>query len=88
MDTEIRKIKRRGNPEEEWEIILFDDSENSFLHVINSLMLYCHHGPIQAEQCAMLAHYKGECSIKRGDYKSLLDVSFALRSCNLKTEII
>ena len=71
-----------------WEIILYNDDVNTIQYVIATLVSCCNHGILQAEQCALLAQYKGQCSIKRGDYKSLLDLSFELNARNLKTEII
>ena len=33
-------------------IVLFNDDVNTFNHVINSLVKYCKHSAVQAEQCA------------------------------------
>jgi ATP-dependent Clp protease adaptor protein ClpS len=48
----------------EYAIILKNDSVNSFNHVIECLVQFCEHNPIQAEQCAMIVHYKGSCKVK------------------------
>ena len=40
------------------EIILHNDDVNTFDHVIDSLILVCEHTELQAEQCAILVHYK------------------------------
>ncbi len=88
MKQELKNNKLSQNAVTEWELVLFNDTTNSFEHVIGALMKCCNHGIYQAEQCATIAHYKGRCSIKRGDYKSLLDISFDLKSHDLKTEII
>jgi ATP-dependent Clp protease adaptor protein ClpS len=62
------------------ELILHNDEVNTFDHVIDSLVEVCGHDPNQAEQCAMIAHYKGKCGVKSGTfnelklpYESLLD---------------
>jgi ATP-dependent Clp protease adaptor protein ClpS len=52
-------------------LILFNDDVNTFDFVIESLIEICHHGPEQAEQCAMIAHLKGKCAVKSGNYMDL-----------------
>ena len=53
------------------ELILFNDDINSFEFVIESLIDICEHDPMQAEQCAMIAHYKGKCPVKTGSFSEL-----------------
>lgn len=53
------------------EIVLFNDDVNTFDHVIDTLIYACDHEPLQAEQCAMLVHYKGKCAVKTGSYDDL-----------------
>jgi ATP-dependent Clp protease adaptor protein ClpS len=43
------------------EIVLFNDDVNTFDHVIATLIRVCKHSAEQAEQCALLVHYKGKC---------------------------
>lgn len=57
--------------EEVKDIVLFNDDENTFDYVIDSLQLVCKHDLIQAQQCAFLAHYTGKCSVKTGQILSL-----------------
>lgn len=52
-------------------LIVWNDDVNSFDWVIETLMEVCDHTPEQAEQCSLIIHYKGKCSVKRGDYDSL-----------------
>ncbi len=52
-------------------LILFDDDVNTFDFVIETLIDLCEHDPIQAEQCAMLVHFKGRCTVKSGSYDEL-----------------
>lgn len=51
--------------------MLFNDDVNTFDFVIQSLIEVCHHEPEQAEQCALVAHFKGKCMIKGGGYYEL-----------------
>jgi len=70
------------------EIILYNDEHNTFDHVINTLMAVCEHTPEQAEQCSILVHYKGKCTVKTGSYKELEPRCSALLDADLTAEII
>ena len=70
------------------EIVLFNDDVNTFDHVIDSLIDICDHTPEQAEQCAMLVHYKGKCTVKTGEYNDLKPRCLSLLSKGLSAEII
>ena len=70
------------------EIILYNDDVNTFDHVIETLIKVCDHTPLQAEQCTLIVHYKGKCSVKSG---TLLDLKLRLKrliDANLSAEII
>jgi ATP-dependent Clp protease adaptor protein ClpS len=70
------------------EIILFNDDVNTFDHVIDSLVEICDHTLEQAEQCAILVHYKGKCTVKTGEYNDLKPRCLQLLSKGLSAEII
>jgi ATP-dependent Clp protease adaptor protein ClpS len=53
------------------DLILFNDEINTFDFVIQSLIEVCSHEPEQAEQCAMIAHFKGKCNVKSGGYHEI-----------------
>lgn len=55
-------------------LVLFNDEVNSFDFIIESLINICEHNPVQAEQCTIIAHYKGKCDVKLGSYDQLLDL--------------
>jgi len=57
--------------EENKSLILFNDDHNTFDFVIDTLIDICEHDPLQAEQCAMIVHYKGKCAVKSGSYNEL-----------------
>ncbi|MBN1339444.1 MAG: ATP-dependent Clp protease adaptor ClpS [Bacteroidales bacterium] len=48
------------------ELILYNDDVNTFDFVIETLVEVCGHDPVQAEQCTLIAHYKGNCPVKSG----------------------
>ena len=52
-------------------LIVWNDEVNTFEWVIETLISVCKHTQEQAEQCTMLIHYKGKCSVKTGDYDRL-----------------
>ena len=52
-------------------LIVWNDEVNTFDWVIETLISICKHTQEQAEQCTMLIHYKGKCSVKTGDYDGL-----------------
>lgn len=70
------------------EIILYNDDVNTFDHVINTLIYACDHTPEQAEQCSIIVHYKGKCTVKTGDYKELEPRCSMLLDAGLSAEIV
>ena len=70
------------------EIILYNDDVNTFDHVINSLINACDHTPEQAEQCSLIVHYNGKCTVKTGEYEDLKPRCSKLLEAGLSAEII
>ena len=70
------------------EIILFNDDVNTFDHVIQTLVDVCNHTYEQAEQCSILVHYKGKCSVKTGLYEDLKPCSSNLLKACLSAYIL
>ena len=81
------KLKSSG---ESGLLILYNDDFNTFEHVIKSLVEVCGHDPVQAEQCAMIVHFKGCCEVKSGIPDILNAMSRALnaKGLNSKVEIL
>ncbi|MHC5309360.1 ATP-dependent Clp protease adaptor ClpS [Myroides sp. LJL116] len=69
------------------EIILHNDDVNTFDHVIETLIRVCDHTPEQAEQCAVLVHYKGKCTVKTGEFSVLKPQCLQLLDAGLSAEI-
>ena len=61
-----KKVVKNSDLKDLNELILWNDDVNSFDDIIDALIDICSHGANQAEQCAMIAHYKGKCDIKSG----------------------
>ncbi|GIR98355.1 MAG: ATP-dependent Clp protease adaptor protein ClpS [Flavobacteriaceae bacterium] len=70
------------------EIILYNDDINTFDHVIDILIKVCDHSATQAEQCALIVHYKGKCSVKSGTLFDLKPRVKKMIEANLTAEII
>ena len=70
------------------EIVLYNDDVNTFDHVIDTLIYACDHTPEQAEQCSILVHYKGQCTVKTGEYHELEPRCTMLLNAGLSAEII
>ncbi|WP_298791645.1 ATP-dependent Clp protease adaptor ClpS [uncultured Allomuricauda sp.] len=70
------------------EIVLFNDDVNTFDHVINTLVKVCDHSPEQAEQCSLIVHYNGKCTVKTGEYSDLKPRCSKLLDAGLNAEII
>ena len=70
------------------EIVLFNDEVNTFDHVIETLVDVCKYSYEQAEQCSLLVHYKGKCTVKTGVYEELEPQCSQLLKAGLSAEII
>ncbi len=70
------------------EIVLYNDDFNTFDHVIFTLIKVCKHTSEQAEQCAILVHYKGQCTVKTGVFEELKPQCTQLLEAGLSAEII
>ena len=82
------KISCETTSSHENEIILYNDDVNTFDHVIDCLVAICDHDPIQAEQCAVLVHYKGSCEIAIGKTEDLIPLQEDLSLYGLDVEIL
>ncbi len=70
------------------ELILHNDDVNTFDFVIQSLIEVCKHEPEQAEQCAMIVHYKGKCTVKTASYAELEPMGMKLSNRGLSATIL
>ena len=77
-DKELEKIH---------ELVLFNDDVNTFEFVIDTLIEVCKHQPEQAEQCALVAHFKGRCGVKQGDVHLLKPLQSEMTNRGLTVSI-
>ena len=71
----------------DWSVVLFNDNHNTFDHVIECLISTCGHDALQAEQCAMIVHFKGTCTVKSGSYDDLAPIHQSLSEKDLTVEL-
>lgn len=70
------------------EIVLFNDEVNTFEHVIDTLIDVCEHTAEQAEQCSLIVHHNGKCTVKTGEYSDLEPRCIRLLQAGLSAEIV
>lgn len=70
------------------EIVLFNDDVNTFEHVINTLIRVCDHTPEQAEQCSIIVHFNGQCTVKTGELSQLKPQCLQLLDAGLSAKIV
>lgn len=68
-------------------LLLFNDDIHSFDYVIESLIEICEHSGEQAEQCAIIAHYKGFSEVKTGSGSVVKEMHIGLINKGLKARI-
>ena len=77
-DTEI------GNA---FNLVIWNDEVNTFDWVIETLMEVCDHTEEQAEQCALLIHYKGKYAVRNGSYAMLKPMCEAITDRQINATI-
>ncbi len=68
-------------------LVLYNDDVNTFDFVIDCLMEICKHDELQAEQLAVLVHYKGKAIVKEGEAEKLAPMCTALTDRGLSAVI-
>jgi len=75
------------NIDDGWKLIVYNDDHNTFDHVIECLVSSCGHEPLQAEQCAMIIHYKGRCIVKNGAFSNLEPMCTSLLEADITAAV-
>lgn len=71
----------------EFSLILFNDEINTFDFVVETLMEVCEHDGEQAYQCALIAHHRGKCEVKKGTKEELKNRCSIMIKKGLSVEI-
>ncbi|TYA92160.1 ATP-dependent Clp protease adaptor ClpS [Seonamhaeicola marinus] len=85
LQEELDVLEQEANLNE---IVLYNDDVNTFDHVIETLIHACDHTAEQAEQCSIIVHYKGKCTVKTGAYDDLKPRCSMLLEAGLSAEIV
>lgn len=83
-DFDQDQLEKKSN---ERFLVLHNDDYHTFDYVINALIEICDHDILQAEQCTLLIHYKGQCDVKKGSFSYLRPMKNALVLKELKATI-
>lgn len=70
------------------DLVVFNDDVNTFEHVINTLIRVCKHTNEQAEQCTLLIHHKGKCTVKNGTFEFLRPMRDAICEVGIDGRIL
>jgi len=70
-----------------YQLIVWNDSVNTFDWVIKALVEICGHNEEQAEQCALFIHHQGKYSVKNGDYDTLKPMREAITDRGIQATI-
>ncbi len=79
----IKQKAKRGL----YEVIIHNDNVNTFDHVIDCLMDICGHNNLQAQQCALITHTRGKCSVFVDNHDTCMEISKLLTGEDIKTSV-
>jgi ATP-dependent Clp protease adaptor protein ClpS len=88
IETEEEVLVEEIVDRESHDLIVFNDDVNTFDHVIRVLMKVCGHSPEQAEQCSLIIHYKGKCSVKKGSFPKLKPMCESILDAGIQATIV
>ena len=73
---------------EVYNLVVFNDEVNTFEYVIDTLIEVCDHTNEQAEQCTLLIHYKGKCTVKNGGFEELVPLRNEICRRGISAEVL
>lgn len=85
---EIELLLEELIDQEARDLVVFNDDFNTFEHVIQVLMKVCKHTHEQAEQCTLIIHYRGKCSVKKGSREELKPLCEAILDSGIQAAIV
>lgn len=68
-------------------LVVYNDDINTFDWVIDTLIEVCKHTNEQAEQCTLIIHFKGKCSVKEGEFEELASMRNEICRRGISAEI-
>lgn len=85
---EIELLLEELIDQEALDLVVFNDDVNTFENVTQVLMKVCKHTHEQAEQCTLIIHYKGKCSVKKGSREELKPMCEAILDAGIQAAIV
>jgi ATP-dependent Clp protease adaptor protein ClpS len=85
-DTEVEILDKTIETDLK-KLVVYNDDINTFDWVIDTLMTVCRHTNEQAEQCTLIIHYKGKCSVKEGEFDELVGMRNEICRRGISAEI-
>ena len=82
------KTKQNKTKRGLYEVIIHNDAVNTFDHVIDCLIDICGHNNLQAQQCALITHTRGKCSVFIDALDVCNEISKLLTQQHLQTSVI
>jgi ATP-dependent Clp protease adaptor protein ClpS len=71
----------------EEEVVVDEIKLYSIVVFKDTLIDVCEHSQEQAEQCTLIIHFKGKCSVKNGDFEELKPIRNAICQRGISAEI-
>ena len=88
QEEELVEVLEEDKTDDPKSLVVFNDDVNTFEHVINTLIKVCNHSPEQAEQCTWIIHYRGKCSVKKGEFYDLKPKKEAICDAGIDARIL
>jgi ATP-dependent Clp protease adaptor protein ClpS len=88
IENEVEVLLEDLVDQEEYDLVVFNDDFNTFEHVTKILIKVCKHTSEQAEQCTLIIHFKGKCSVKKGSVSKLKPLCQSILDAGIQAAIV
>lgn len=88
IENEVEVLLEDLVDQEEYDLVVFNDDFNTFEHVTKILIKVCNHTAEQAEQCTLIIHFKGKCSVKKGSVSKLKPLCQSILDAGIQAAIV
>jgi len=88
IENEVEVLLEDLVDQEEYDLVVFNDDFNTFEHVTKILIKVCNHSIEQAEQCTLIIHFKGKCSVKKGSVSKLKPLCQSILDAGIQAAIV
>ena len=88
QEQELADVLEAVETTDVMDLVVFNDDINTFEHVIDTLIRVCEHTPEQAEQCTLIIHHKGKCTVKNGTFDFLRPMREAICEAGIDARIL